>query len=168
MEVEVVCRPRERAPAQALRPGDTPTLATSRCSRRKRVPFTKNKKGGSAWNVVEHQVDAGARPAAVASGIRQACPAAKSCRKRGREASRSCGSGREGEIRHPQHVRRWRVEPAVDVIQRARRCLVADRRANRLVPDTPCRPISRISRSMVQRATRKPSRIICRQTLPMP
>jgi hypothetical protein len=33
---------------------------------------------------------------------------------------------------------------------------------------TPARPISRISRSTVQRATAKPSRIICRQTLRTP
>lgn len=33
---------------------------------------------------------------------------------------------------------------------------------------TPYRPISRISRSTVQRATAKPSRTICRQTLQTP
>ena len=35
-----------------------------------------------------------------------------------------------GEVRHPQHVRRWREKLAVDVIKRARRRLVADRGAH--------------------------------------
>lgn len=43
-----------------------------------------------------------------------------------------------GEIRHSQHVRRWRAEPAIDVIEPARRCFVADGRAHRLAPDHPC------------------------------
>ena len=43
-----------------------------------------------------------------------------------------------GEVRHPEPVRRWRVELAVDVIERARRCLVADGRAYWLAPDHPC------------------------------
>ena len=37
-----------------------------------------------------------------------------------------------GKVRHPQHVRRWRVEPAIDVIEQAWRRLVADGRAHRL------------------------------------
>src|SRR5690606_5559532 len=36
------------------------------------------------------------------------------------------------EVRHPEPVRRWRMELAVDVIERARRRLVADGRAHRL------------------------------------
>ena len=42
------------------------------------------------------------------------------------------------EVRYPQHVRRWRVKLAVDVIERARCRLVADGRAHRLAPDHPC------------------------------
>ena len=73
-----------------------------------------------------------------------------------------------GEVRHPKPVRRWSTELAVDVIERARRRLVADRGAHRLPRITPAKPISRISRATVQRATGTPSRIICRQTLRTP
>jgi len=68
------------------------------------------------------------------------------------------------EVRDPQHVRRWRVKLAVDVIERAWCRLVADGRAHR----PPAKPISRISRATVQRATGTPSRTICRQTLRTP
>ncbi len=48
------------------------------------------------------------------------------------------GPGRDvGEVRDPQHVRLRRPELAVHVIQRARRGLVADRRAHRLAADHP-------------------------------
>jgi hypothetical protein len=40
-----------------------------------------------------------------------------------------------GEVRDPQHVRRWCVELAVEAIARARCCLVADRGAHWLAPD---------------------------------
>src|SRR3546814_3341236 len=39
----------------------------------------------------------------------------------------------------PKHVPRWRVEPAVDVIGRARCRLVADGRTHRLASDHACR-----------------------------
>lgn len=73
-----------------------------------------------------------------------------------------------GKVRHQQHVQRWRVEPAIDVIEWARREFVADGRAHRLAKDHPASPISRINRATVQRSTGKPSLIICRQTLRMP
>jgi hypothetical protein len=48
------------------------------------------------------------------------------------------GPGRHiGEVRDPQHVRRRRVELAIDAIERARRCLVAHRGAGRLAADSP-------------------------------
>jgi len=40
-----------------------------------------------------------------------------------------------GGVRDPQHVRRRGMELAVDLIERARRGLVADRRLHRLAPD---------------------------------
>src|SRR3546814_7435239 len=43
-----------------------------------------------------------------------------------------------GEVRYPKHVPRWRVEPAVDVIGRARCRLVADGRTHRLASDHAC------------------------------
>src|ERR1700733_8557755 len=42
-----------------------------------------------------------------------------------------------GEIRKPEHVRRWGVELSVDMILRARRRLVADRGSHRLAADYP-------------------------------
>lgn len=39
------------------------------------------------------------------------------------------------EVRYPQHVRCRGVELPVDLIERTRRCLVADRRVHRLAPD---------------------------------
>src|SRR4051795_12387451 len=43
--------------------------------------------------------------------------------------------GHVGEVGEPEHVRLRRAELAVDVIERARRCLVADRRPHGLTPD---------------------------------
>jgi hypothetical protein len=40
-----------------------------------------------------------------------------------------------GEAGDPEHVRTWRTELMIDVIQRARSCLVADGRADGLAPD---------------------------------
>ena len=40
-----------------------------------------------------------------------------------------------GEVRDPQHVRHWRVELSVDLVERARRRLVADGCAHRLAAD---------------------------------
>src|SRR3546814_9852423 len=52
---------------------------------------------------------------------------------------RSPRRGRDiGEVRYPKHVPRWRVEPAVDVIGRARCRLVADGRTHRLASDHAC------------------------------
>lgn len=42
-----------------------------------------------------------------------------------------------GEVGHPEHVRRWSMELPVDVIERARRGLVADRGAHGLATDYP-------------------------------
>src|SRR3954463_7539111 len=76
------------------------------------------------------------------------------------------GPGRDiGEVGEPENVRPWRLELAVDVIQRAWRGLVADRGLDRFAADNPLQPMSRISRDTVQRATSKPSRLSCRQTL---
>jgi hypothetical protein len=50
------------------------------------------------------------------------------------EARPGCDAG---EIRYLQHVRCRGVELAIDVIQRARRSLVADGRAHRLASDHP-------------------------------
>jgi hypothetical protein len=60
------------------------------------------------------------------------------------------------------------MELAVDLIERARCGLVADRGRTGLPRITPCKPSSRISRSTVHRAMSKPSRCICRQTLRTP
>ena len=73
-----------------------------------------------------------------------------------------------GEVRHPQHVRRWRGELAVDVIKRAGASLSLIVVRTGLPRITPAKPISRISRATVQRAIGKPSRIICRQILRTP
>ena len=48
------------------------------------------------------------------------------------EASPGCHIGEVGD---PEHVRTWRPELTIDVIQRARSCLVADSRADGLAPD---------------------------------
>lgn len=46
------------------------------------------------------------------------------------------GPGRDvGEVGDPQHVRRRGIELAIDVTQRARRALVAERGADRLAAD---------------------------------
>ena len=69
------------------------------------------------------------------------------------------GPGRDiGEVRDPEHVGRWGAELPIDVITRARRRAVADRRADRLAADHPRRPIARIRRATVQRATSNLSR----------
>jgi hypothetical protein len=73
-----------------------------------------------------------------------------------------------GEVGEPQHVRRRGMELAVDVIERARRGLVLHRGADRLAADDALRPMAFISRATVQRATSKPSRSNCRQTLRTP
>jgi len=79
------------------------------------------------------------------------------------------GPGRDiGEVGEPEDIRPWRLELAVDVIQRAWRGLVADRGFDGLPRMIPCKPMSRISRDTVQRATSKPSRLSCRQTLRTP
>ena len=49
-----------------------------------------------------------------------------------------CLSRDVGEVRRPQHVRRWGVELPVDVIARARRRFIAGGRAHRLAADYPC------------------------------
>jgi hypothetical protein len=51
---------------------------------------------------------------------------------------RTCPSRHIGGVRHPLHVRRWGVELPVDVIARARRRIIADGRAHRLVANYPC------------------------------
>jgi hypothetical protein len=61
------------------------------------------------------------------------------------------------EIRDPQHVRPRRLELPVDVVERARRCLVADRGFDRLATDNHLKPMLCIRRSTVQRATSRPS-----------
>ena len=64
------------------------------------------------------------------------------------------GPGRDiGEVRDPERIRPWRLELPVDVIQRTRRRLVADRRPHRLAADHALQAQARISRSTVQRAT---------------
>jgi hypothetical protein len=81
-----------------------------------------------------------------------------------------------GKVRDPEHVGRWRAELAVDVITRAWRRSVADRRAHGLPTDDTRQgspelvegPIARMSRATVQRATSNPSRCRCRQTLRTP
>jgi hypothetical protein len=79
------------------------------------------------------------------------------------------GPGRDiGEVGEPKDVWPWRLELAVDVIQRAWRSLVANRGPAGFAADDPCKPMSRISRGTVQRATSKPSRLSCRQTLRTP
>ena len=48
------------------------------------------------------------------------------------------GPGRDiGEVGDPEHIRPWRLELAVDVIQRAWRGLVADRGSDRFAADDP-------------------------------
>ena len=60
------------------------------------------------------------------------------------------GSGRDlGEVGEPHDIRPRRLELAVDVIQRARRGLVADRGLDGFAAD-PCKPMSRISRDTVR------------------
>ena len=51
------------------------------------------------------------------------------------------GPGREiGEVRHPQRIRPISPELAVDAVERARRRLVADCRADRLAPNDALQP----------------------------
>ena len=79
------------------------------------------------------------------------------------------GPGRDiGEIREPQTVWSGSAELAVHVIQRTESRFVADRCPQRFARIAPRRPIFRISRATVQRATLKPSRRNCRQTLRTP
>src|SRR5262249_59817932 len=73
-----------------------------------------------------------------------------------------------GEVRDPQHVRPWRLELSVDMIERTRSAVSATVVRTRLPRITPCKAIFFISRATVQRATSKPSRRNCRQTLRTP
>ena len=73
-----------------------------------------------------------------------------------------------GKIRDPYPVRSRGLELPVDPIERTRRFLSLIVVRAGLPRMTPFRPKSRISRSIVQRATAKPSRRICRQTLRTP
>ena len=74
-----------------------------------------------------------------------------------------------GEVGDPEHVRRRRLELAVHPIERTRRRLVAERGSMRLAAnDALAVPCAFISRATVQRATSKPSRLSCRQTLRTP
>jgi hypothetical protein len=60
------------------------------------------------------------------------------------------------------------MELAVHVVERTWRRLVADRGPDRLAADDALQGQATISRSTVQRATSKPSRPSCRQTLRAP
>src|SRR5712664_385640 len=73
-----------------------------------------------------------------------------------------------GKIRDPQPVGSWRLELAIDPIERAWSALVADGRALWLAADDALQAEARMSRSIVQRATEKPSRRICRQIFRTP
>jgi hypothetical protein len=73
-----------------------------------------------------------------------------------------------GEVGDPQHVRRRGMELAIDVIERARCRLVAHRRADRLAADDAFEAHGLHQAATVQRATSKPSRCNCRQTLRTP
>jgi hypothetical protein len=73
------------------------------------------------------------------------------------------------EVRDPQHVRRRCMELAVDLIERARCRLVADRGAHRLAPDHPLQGPDRASAvPPCSGRYRSPSRCICRHTLRTP
>ena len=74
-----------------------------------------------------------------------------------------------GQVRHPQLVRPRRRELALHADRPAgRRGLAGIVVRQRRPRTTPARPIWRISRSTVQRATRMPSRRSCRHTLRAP
>jgi hypothetical protein len=79
------------------------------------------------------------------------------------------GPGRDiGEIRDPEHVRARRLELPVDAIERACRGRVGIVVRTVLPRTAPCRPMARISRATVQRATLIPSRPSRRQTFRTP
>src|SRR3954449_9157123 len=73
-----------------------------------------------------------------------------------------------GKVGHPQGVRTRRFELPIDAIERTRGGRIADMVRTLLPRTTPCRPIVRIRRATVQRATAVPSRRSCRQTLRTP
>ena len=54
-----------------------------------------------------------------------------------RNINKALPGGHVDEIGNPQPVRLWRPELALDVVQRARRGLVADSRSDRLTPNHP-------------------------------
>jgi hypothetical protein len=77
------------------------------------------------------------------------------------------GPGRDkGEVGYPQGVWARRRELPINAIERARGRRIADCGTDPRT--TPCRPILRIRRATVQRATAIPSRPSCRQTLRTP
>jgi hypothetical protein len=73
-----------------------------------------------------------------------------------------------GEVGHPQPVRPVGGEPPVDQIRRSGGARIRDRGARRRPRRAPCNPMSRISRSTVERATAIPSRLSCSHTLRAP
>jgi hypothetical protein len=73
-----------------------------------------------------------------------------------------------GEVRQPQRVRTRRVELPLHPVERTGGCRVADGGSNLPAATTPCRPILRIRRATVHRATCFPSRPSCRQIVRTP
>src|SRR4051794_9564464 len=73
-----------------------------------------------------------------------------------------------GKVGHPQGVRTRRFELPIDAIERTRGAALLMVVRTLLPRTTPCRPILRIRRATVQRATAIPSRSSCRQTFRTP
>ena len=79
------------------------------------------------------------------------------------------GGGHIGEVGDPEHVRTWRPELTIDVIQRARGCLVAGGYCYALAPDRSLKahiahqPLYRTPRHLMGFSRRN-----CRQTLRTP
>jgi len=73
-----------------------------------------------------------------------------------------------GKVGYPQGIRARCRELPIDAIERTRGRRIANGGPDRLARTTPCKPIARIRRATVQRATAIPSRPSCRQTLRTP
>ena len=73
-----------------------------------------------------------------------------------------------GEIRHPQRIRARRLNCRLTLSCGQGAALSLTVVLTGLPRTTPCKPMARISRSTVQRATLSPSRSNCRQTLRTP
>src|SRR5689334_19810952 len=73
-----------------------------------------------------------------------------------------------GKVGHPQGVRTRRFELPIDAIERTRDHRLADSGPYHLTPNDACRPIIRITRATVQRATAILSRRSCRHTFRTP